>query len=250
VAKETNEQYSDEAAFPGLIGLLGRRRLAEEGSFVLPYILVGNSVLDVGCGPGSLTEDLAVLARPGHVVGVDRDTASLTAAKARADASSVTNLHFEHASAERLPFPSSTFDVVFAHTLLEHVAEPGRVLEEMRRVTRKGGVLALRTPDWRQARFEPHYAEFERALVAFWRVHYGNSDPGIGGRQAVLLREMGCEILYEATVLVTQIGRDFARFAAERLRKAGDRQAANIFDGWQRAQPEFEQAYCEVVARA
>jgi SAM-dependent methyltransferase len=190
-----------------------------------------------------------MLAAPGKVIVVDMDQASLRAAETRAATSGAYNLRFQLAAAESLPSADEAFDLCFAHTLLEHVTEPGRALREMQRVVRKAGVIALRTPDWRQAQLRPAGPEFDRALMAFLRAHYPGSDPGAGGRQAGLVRDLGCEIVHEATVLVPQVGRDFARFAAERLRDKGDRSAAAVFDRWQLAEPVFEQAYCEIVAR-
>jgi SAM-dependent methyltransferase len=63
---------------------------------------------------------------------------------------------FHCAFGEKLPFADDTFDYVTSYQTLEHVRDPGQVLAEMVRVTRKGGALHVRCPDYRGI-FEAHY---------------------------------------------------------------------------------------------
>ncbi len=103
-------------------------------------------MLDVGCGPGTITIDLARLVAPGSVVGIDNEPAPL--GLARADASGVSNVTFDLGDVYRLNYPDDTFDIVHAHQVLQHVAEPVAVLREMRRVCKPGGYIAARDADY------------------------------------------------------------------------------------------------------
>lgn len=107
----------------------------------------GEDILDVGCGGGSLTLDLAELVSPGHVVGVDIDGDLVTLARQAARAISDTGTRFLLADAEALPFADDSFDLVHAHQLLGHTREPVAALREMARVCRPGGHIATRVID-------------------------------------------------------------------------------------------------------
>ena len=67
-------------------------------------------LLDVGCGPGSITLGLAEAVAPGEVVGVDLQPAQVEQARALAAERGVANVRFEVASAYALPFPDAAFD--------------------------------------------------------------------------------------------------------------------------------------------
>jgi SAM-dependent methyltransferase len=105
-------------------------------------------VLDVGCGPGSITLDLAERVAPGAVVGVDRDDGQLELGRAAAGARKLDNVRFAVGSVYALPFAAASFDAVLAHTLLFHLREPLRALQELRRVLAPGGLAAVSDDDW------------------------------------------------------------------------------------------------------
>jgi ubiquinone/menaquinone biosynthesis C-methylase UbiE len=102
--------------------------------------LAGRSVLDVGCGDGTLA--LAAWQRGAHVTGVDPDPRMLPAArhKARILGAPAT---FLEARGERLPFPDQRFDVVLAVTVLCFVSDAAALLREIARVLRPGGRLVI-----------------------------------------------------------------------------------------------------------
>ena len=136
------------------------RTAASNAAFLLPFIKPTDHILDVGCGPGTITAGLARCASEGRTVGVDvseevlskaRDLAAAAtgaAAAAAADEGIPGELVFEQADVlAGLPYPTGTFDVVYASQLLGHFTRPGealRALREMRRVLKPGGVLAAR----------------------------------------------------------------------------------------------------------
>jgi 2-polyprenyl-6-hydroxyphenyl methylase/3-demethylubiquinone-9 3-methyltransferase len=99
-----------------------------------------SKVLDIGCGAGFLTNFLAEL---GHEVsGVDLSQQSLELAKEKDTTKSVS---YQAADATQLPFDATTFDVVCAMDLLEHVPDPKAVIAEASRVLRPGGLFFFHT---------------------------------------------------------------------------------------------------------
>jgi ubiquinone/menaquinone biosynthesis C-methylase UbiE len=97
-------------------------------------------VLDVGCGPGALTIELAKRTR--EAVGVDRDREMEAHARRNARAAGVDNVEFRVAGAQKLPFEAETFDLVTATSVLYLLSRPEEGLCEMSRVLRAGGTAA------------------------------------------------------------------------------------------------------------
>ncbi len=125
-----------------------RRTADDSAAYLLPHLKPGLSVLDIGCGPGTITADLAARVAPGPVLAVDQFADVLDVARAEAQRRNLSNVSFATADVHRLGFPDDTFDVVHAHQVLQHVADPVQALREMRRVCRPGGVVAARDADY------------------------------------------------------------------------------------------------------
>jgi SAM-dependent methyltransferase len=108
----------------------------------------GTTVLDVGCGFGLESLRLAQLVEPGgKVVGIDKSADFIEEAKRRA-AKAKLAINFQVGDAEALPFADGAFDVARAERVLVYLPEPKRALEEMRRVTRPGGIITAIEPDF------------------------------------------------------------------------------------------------------
>src|SRR6185503_5237822 len=105
-------------------------------------------VLDVGCGPGTITLGLAQLVAPGEVVGIDLQPSLIERARALAATREQTNARFEIADVYGLPFADECFDAAFGNGVLMHLAEPVRALAQIRRVLRPGGIIGIRDPDF------------------------------------------------------------------------------------------------------
>src|SRR6201998_4163669 len=126
-----------------------RRRTAEDSAaYLLPCLIPGASLLDIGCGPGTITADLAARGAPGPVMAVDQFADVLDVAHDEVERRELSNVSFATADVHKLDFPDDAFDVVHAHQVLQHVADPVRALREMRRVCRPGGVVAARDADY------------------------------------------------------------------------------------------------------
>jgi len=168
-------------------------RIAErQGAFILPHLHPGMRLVDVGCGPGTITAGLARAVAPGEVLGIDVAPTMIERARALADAQGIPNVRFEIGRAEELPAADESFDAAFEHALLEHVADPLRVLREMHRVLKPGGVIGLADGDWGTWLVEPLPPEIAEALALFERVwRHNGGNPRFGRHQRALLRQAG-----------------------------------------------------------
>ncbi|KAH8901549.1 S-adenosyl-L-methionine-dependent methyltransferase [Thozetella sp. PMI_491] len=116
----------------------------------------GVKLLDVGAGPGSISCSFAQILGPeGHVTAVDFNPTAIDRAKAVAEMKGVTNISFQVANARELPFEDDTFDVVHCHQTLAHNKDPWKILREMLRVTKPGGIVAAREGDTDTEAFWP-----------------------------------------------------------------------------------------------
>jgi ubiquinone/menaquinone biosynthesis C-methylase UbiE len=100
-----------------------------------------DTVLDVACGPGLVACSLAEVAR--HVTGLDLTPAMIEQARARQQARGLTNLTWQVGDAVPLPFPAASFSVVVTRYSFHHFLEPRAVLDEMVRVCRPAGRVAV-----------------------------------------------------------------------------------------------------------
>jgi ubiquinone/menaquinone biosynthesis C-methylase UbiE len=124
------------------------RTVENSAAYVMSHLVPGVSILDVGCGPGTITLDFAPRVAPGRVIGVDSASAAIEAATAEAASQGATNVEFRVADLYALEFADDTFDIVHAHQVLQHVPDPVGALREMRRVCKPGGVVAARDADY------------------------------------------------------------------------------------------------------
>ena len=97
--------------------------------------------LDLACGPGIVTAELAAVAR--EVVAFDLTPEMLAKARERCGKANLHNVIFQEGSATNLPFPEHHFDIVMTRAAVHHFREPGRILGEAMRVMKKGGVLVV-----------------------------------------------------------------------------------------------------------
>ena len=185
---------------------LALRTASQEAAFFLPSLHPGIRMLDLGCGPGSITVGLAEAIAPGEVVGVDLQPSQVAQAHALSAMRGVMNVRFEVADVYRLPFPDGSFDAAFAHAVLMHLCEPVRALAEMRRVLRPGGIAGVRDPDWGARLHAPATPLLEQWYALTVRVRQRNGgDPFMGRHHRRLLLDAGFARA-EATVSVWSAG--------------------------------------------
>ncbi|WP_034272218.1 class I SAM-dependent methyltransferase [Haloechinothrix halophila] len=155
------------------------RTVHDSAAYLLPELHTDATVLDVGCGPGSITADLAELVA--SVTTVETSPDALDAAARLCAERELRNVRFLHADVAALPFPDGAFDVVHAHQVLQHVADPVAALREMRRVCAPGGVVAARDADYAAMTWYPELpgmAEWRAAYRRVARAEGGEPDAG------------------------------------------------------------------------
>ncbi len=158
-----------------------RRRTAEVcAAFLLPRLQPDAAVLDMGCGPGTITVGLARRARA--VVGVDTSAEMVDSARRRAEDAGIDNASFEVGSAHDLPYDDGNFDVVYAHQVMQHLSDPVRALREARRVLRPGGLMAVRDSDYQTMVHAPVDPAIQRWLRLYHEVAAANGGEADAGR--------------------------------------------------------------------
>lgn len=163
-----------------------RWRTAENSAaYLLPHLREGLSVLDVGCGPGTITVDLARTVGPGVVTGIDTSAAVLEQARATAADQGVRNVEFVEADVYDLPFADGSFDIVHAHQVLQHLSDPVAALREIRRVTRPGGLVAVRDADYAAMAWYPESQELTEWNELYHEVAAANGAQPDAGRRLV-----------------------------------------------------------------
>lgn len=163
-----------------------RRRTAEDSAtYLLPHLKPGLSVLDIGCGPGTITADLAARVAPGSVTAVDQAADVLAVARTEAEHRKLSNVAFATADVQRLEFPDDTFDVVHAHQVLQHVADPVLALREMRRVCAPGGIVAARDADYAGFAWYPELPALDLWRELYRRVARANRGEPDAGRRVL-----------------------------------------------------------------
>jgi SAM-dependent methyltransferase len=159
-------------------------RTAENScGYLLPHLRPGQDLLDVGCGPGTITGDLALLVAPGQVVGMDAAPEVVEQAAAYGEGLGLGNLRFEVGDLFACGYPDASFDAVHLHQVLQHLADPVAALTELRRVLRTGGLLAARDSDYGAFTWAPSDRMLERWLELYVSVTERNGhDARIGPR--------------------------------------------------------------------
>ena len=169
----------------------------------------GHQVIDVGCGPGALTEVLAARLGTTGVAAVDPSESFVSAARTR-----LPGVDVRQAPAERLPFDDGAFDASLASLVVHFMTDPVAGLAEMARVTRKGGVTAACVWDFEGGR---------GPLGPFWEA----------------ARELDATVVDESRLAGTRRGHLAELFAAAGLREieegslSASREYASFDDWWE-----------------
>lgn len=158
------------------------RTAANSAAFLLPHLKTGDRLADVGCGPGSITIDLAARVAPGEVVGIDVAADVLDQARKAAAAAGTGNVRFEMGDVYRLAAADDSFDVVYAHQLLQHLTDPVAALAEMRRVVEPGGIVAVRDADYGGFFWTPSHPLLDRWMELYHQVTARNGAEADAGR--------------------------------------------------------------------
>ncbi|HEY6542486.1 MAG TPA: methyltransferase domain-containing protein [Ktedonobacteraceae bacterium] len=155
----------------------------KQRTYTWMHLQPGQTVLDVGCGPGTDTIPLAqVVGKSGQVIGVDHDAAMIAEAERRAEQAGCSSWcrHLQ-ADATALPLQTNTCDACRSERLFQHVPNPSAVLAEMARVTKPGGWVVVFDADWSTLSIDTPEVDLERRLNRYHLEHQVAS--GYVGRQ-------------------------------------------------------------------
>src|SRR5436190_2238814 len=114
-------------------------------SFFTAHLRPGMSLLDAGCGPGTITVDLARLIAPGRLVAIDASEGEVETTRRALEAAGIHAAHLQVGDVLDLPLEDCSVDAVFSHAVIDYLPEPSRAVEEFARVLKPGGVIGLRS---------------------------------------------------------------------------------------------------------
>ena len=171
-----------------------RTRTAENSAaYLLPELRPGLSLLDVGSGPGTITADLAARVAPGRVTALETSADVLRHTRDEVARRSCETVDFAVGDVLALDFPAASFDVVHAHQVLQHLADPVGALREMVRVCRPGGLVAARDGDYGGFLWFPANGWLERWNELYHAATRANGgEPDAGRRLLGWARAAGC----------------------------------------------------------
>lgn len=172
------------------------REAAPVADFFLPHLQSGISLLDAGCGPGTITLGLAEAVDPGQTVGIDIEPSMIERANTFAKERKISNVRFQVADICALPFPDSSFDAVFTSAVLEHLSDPGRALRDLHRVVKSSGLVGVISTDWGEPLISPPNEALARFFELFEKGfnRYGGS-LNRGRHLRVMMRQAGFDVI-------------------------------------------------------
>src|SRR5687768_3683320 len=141
------------------------RTLDNSAAYLAPHLTPGTTVLDIGCGPGTITADIGRRVAPARVLGIDPSAAVIE--EARRSAGAGANVELSVGDVYALDMEDHAFDVVHAYQVLQHLADPIRALREMKRVCKPGGLVAARDGDHAAFRWYPDEPAIARWLALY-----------------------------------------------------------------------------------
>lgn len=182
-------------------GQAGKDRLSLLGRVLQPTtarlfdqvgVREGMRVLDLGCGGGNVTLDLARrVGGSGQAIGLDVDATILALARDDAAAAGLRNVAFRVCDARHLDAPP-IYDLVYARCLLSHLAAPQQTLARMMDAARPGGVIVVEDIDLSGSFCYPACAAYQRQLDLYTSVvQHNGGDPCIGQKLAGMLLDAG-----------------------------------------------------------
>lgn len=168
------------------------RTVENSAAYLLPSLTPGRSLLDVGSGPGTITADFAARLAPGRVTALEATPDALALTRAEVEAHGLDNVDFTVSDIHALDLPDDSFDIVHAHQVLQHVADPVQALHEMGRVCAPGGVVAARDADYAAFSWYPQLPELDEWLYLYEQAARANGgEPDAGRRLHVWARQAG-----------------------------------------------------------
>ncbi len=184
--------YSDE-----FLQLLDRRNAETNAAHLMAHLEPGMRVLDLGCGPGTISLGLAKAVEPGEMQGIDMEESQIEIARGAATAGGHRNAVFRTGDVTRLPYEDASFDAAHCHALLMHVPDTEAVLAEVQRVLKPGGLISAREMIGSSSFSEPAFEVLADAWVTFSKLLEANgSHPEMGKELPRRFLEAGFSVVH------------------------------------------------------
>lgn len=160
------------------------KRTAEvSAAFFIPFLQPGMRLLDLGCGPGTITSGLARHVAPGETIGIDPSAKAIETARSLAQHPAEGGLEFETGDIYRPRFGIEAFDAIFAHQVLQHLPQPVEALKQIWALLKQGGIVGVRDVDWGSTTFYPDNQGMRRFLTLYCDLARRNHAEPQAGRQ-------------------------------------------------------------------
>ncbi len=177
---------------PAATGIMAVRSAQSHAAFFLTQLKPGMTVLDCGCGPGTITIGFAEIVAPGQVVGTEIEESQVALARQNAAQRNISNARFEVADIYALPFEPGSFDAVFISAVLGNLREPVRGVREAYRVLKPGGVIGVKEFDHGGDLYYPMAPALKQYNDCYLRLRSENGhDPESGRKIGSLLLDAG-----------------------------------------------------------
>jgi 2-polyprenyl-3-methyl-5-hydroxy-6-metoxy-1,4-benzoquinol methylase len=158
------------------------RTVENSAAYLQAELRPGLRLLDVGSGAGTITADFARRLAPGRVTALEMNAQALDLTRAEIGRSAVSNVDFVTGDAHALNFADASFDIVHAHQVLQHVADPVQALRQMKRVCKPSGVVAARDADYAGFIWHPQLPELDTWLSCYQQAARANGGEPNAGR--------------------------------------------------------------------
>lgn len=187
-----------------------RWRTAENSaSYLLSHLRPGQQLLDVGSGPGTITADLARLVGPEHVTALERTEDALALTRVELERQGLAGPRLLVGDVTELPLPDDSVDVVHAHQVLQHVADPVAALRQMLRVCRADGIVAVRDADYAAFAWYPRHQALDRWMALYQAVaRAGGGEPDAGRVLHAWARAAGAAWVASSTSTWLHVGEE------------------------------------------
>jgi SAM-dependent methyltransferase len=157
----------------------------------------GQTLLDIGCGPGYASIDLAEIVGPsGKVISVDRSRRFLDALDASCRTKALTNVTTLEVDLNQSDLPAVSADGAWARWVFAFVKHPHELLSRIARMLKQGGVFVIHEyfdySTWKLMPRSPELEEFVRVVMQSWRDDGG--EPDIALDLPIWLKELGFEL--------------------------------------------------------
>lgn len=195
-AEERKDRIYAFGYSPAAVGMMESRSAEQHAGFFASKLTPGMGVLDIGCGPGSITVGLAAVVSPGEVTGIDIEPSQIALGQSRAESLGLKNCRFQTGSVYDLPIADHSVDAVFGHTILMQFRDLAPVLAEIRRVLKPGGLIGFRETDFGANLYHSEDSAVRKVLSTLRQtILHNDGNPDVGHALPSIVSGAGFEVV-------------------------------------------------------